>query len=141
MVKTHHPVIIIIWVLLALPAAVMWIVPQPKQNIWVTLAKTLQEDSLCMSMGSVNDPLSTCLVGIPLTAKDYLYAGKKANPVDTWDEWTKILPIHQRNPKNWTYWSPPRLCTVSNFIIGDQINIGHLEKLLKLRLEQSIGGM
>lgn len=64
----------------------MWIYSQPKQNIWVTLAKTLQQDSLCMSMGSVNDPLSTCLVRIPLTTNDYPYTGKKPNPVDAWDE-------------------------------------------------------
>lgn len=73
--------------------------PQPKQNIWVTLAKTLQQDSLCMPMGSVNIPLSTCLVGIPLTTNNYLYTGKKPNPVDTWDEWTRILPHAPEEPQ------------------------------------------
>lgn len=37
--------------------------PSAQQNIWVTLAKTLQQDSLCLSMGSVDNPLSMCLVG------------------------------------------------------------------------------
>lgn len=46
-----------------------------------------------MSMSSIDNPLSTCLVGISSTVGwvSYPYAGKKPNPVDMWDEWTKIL--------------------------------------------------
>ncbi|RMB88297.1 hypothetical protein DUI87_35336 [Hirundo rustica rustica] len=41
-----------------------WKMGQPPENVWVTLAKTLQQDNLCLSMGSVSSPLSLCLVGI-----------------------------------------------------------------------------
>lgn len=51
---------------LTFPSAGAWIVPQPSQNIWVTLAKTLQQDNLCLSVGSADNPLSTCLLGAPL---------------------------------------------------------------------------
>lgn len=53
------------WMLLTFPSAGAWIVPQPSQNIWVTLAKTLEQDNLCLSMDSVDNPLSMCLVGVP----------------------------------------------------------------------------
>ncbi|TRZ06579.1 hypothetical protein HGM15179_020527 [Zosterops borbonicus] len=85
-----------IWMLLTLLA---WIVPQPNHNIWVTLVKSLQQDNLCLSMGSVENPLSTCLVGVPLTASEYPYADKKLNPVDTWDEWTWSLPQTPEEPQ------------------------------------------
>ncbi|RMC02490.1 hypothetical protein DUI87_20884 [Hirundo rustica rustica] len=42
-----------------------WKIGQPPENVWVTLAKTLRQDNLCLSMGSVSSPLSSCLVGIP----------------------------------------------------------------------------
>ncbi|RMC12053.1 hypothetical protein DUI87_11186 [Hirundo rustica rustica] len=61
---------------------------KPNENIWVTLAKTLQQDNLCLSMGSIDNQLSTCLVGVPLAADEYSYTDKNPNPVDTWDEWT-----------------------------------------------------
>ncbi|RMB96096.1 hypothetical protein DUI87_27382 [Hirundo rustica rustica] len=42
-----------------------WKIGQPPENVWVTLAKTLRQDNLCLSMGSVSSPPSSCLVGIP----------------------------------------------------------------------------
>ncbi|RMB92983.1 hypothetical protein DUI87_30631 [Hirundo rustica rustica] len=42
-----------------------WKMGQPPENVWVTLAKTLRQDNLCLSMGSISSPLSSCLVGIP----------------------------------------------------------------------------
>ncbi|RMB88622.1 hypothetical protein DUI87_35010 [Hirundo rustica rustica] len=42
-----------------------WKMGQPPENVWVTLAKTLRQDNLCLSMGSVSSPLSSCLVGTP----------------------------------------------------------------------------
>lgn len=79
-------------VLLCIQAAVGWVVPQPTENVWVTLAKSLKQDNFCMAMGGAEDPLSTCLVGIPLSPNEYPYAGKKPTLVDTWDAWMKILP-------------------------------------------------
>lgn len=47
-------------------SAVAWIVPQPKKNIWMALAKTFRQDHLCLSAAAAADSLlSTCLVGIP----------------------------------------------------------------------------
>lgn len=69
------------------------------QNIWVILVKTLQQDSLCLYIGTVENLLSTCLVGIPLTANYYPYTGKKPNLVDTWDERTRILPHAPEEPQ------------------------------------------
>ncbi|XP_064558142.1 uncharacterized protein LOC135442355 isoform X2 [Zonotrichia leucophrys gambelii] len=48
-----------------------WIVPQPRQNIWVTLAEALQQENICLSTAAAKDPMSTCLVGIPLQAGEF----------------------------------------------------------------------
>lgn len=58
-------------VLVAIQVTSGWIVPQPNQNVWVILAKSLLQDNFCMAMGSMDDLLSTCLVGIPLSKNDY----------------------------------------------------------------------
>ncbi|RMB92639.1 hypothetical protein DUI87_30948 [Hirundo rustica rustica] len=71
----------------------------PNQNIWVILAKALQQDNLCLSMGSVDNLLSMCLVGVPLAANEYPYTDNKPNPVDTWDEWTRPLPQAPEEPQ------------------------------------------
>lgn len=76
-----------------------WLVAQPHKSIWVMLAKTLLEEDICSSMGSADNSLATCLVGIPLNPNDCLFAGKKLNPVDLWDEWMKILPRAPEDPQ------------------------------------------
>ncbi|XP_077637531.1 uncharacterized protein LOC144245910 [Lonchura striata] len=94
-------------ILLWLHVADGWVVPQPKENVWITLAKSLQQDNLCLAMGNVDNPLSTCLVGVPLVADDWPVSnsdllrttGRRPNPVDTWDEWTKILPNSKEEPQ------------------------------------------
>ncbi|XP_077641340.1 uncharacterized protein LOC144246713 [Lonchura striata] len=43
-----------------------WIVPQPKKNVWVTLAQALQQDHMCLSTASAENPMSTCLIGVPI---------------------------------------------------------------------------
>lgn len=58
------------WMLFTVPHAFSWIGPQSNRNIWVTLARILKEDNMGLSMGSLDNPLSTCLVGIPLIADD-----------------------------------------------------------------------
>lgn len=50
-------------------------------------------------MGSTQNPLSTCLVGIPLNPNEYPFTGKNPNPVDIWDEWTQILPYMPEEPQ------------------------------------------
>lgn len=48
-----------------------WIVPQPCKNVWVTLAHALQQDHLCLSTSAAENPMSTCLVGIPAKLGEY----------------------------------------------------------------------
>ncbi|XP_064265992.1 uncharacterized protein LOC135294539 [Passer domesticus] len=55
---------VITFSLLVLPS-MPWVVPQPRKNVWRTLADALGQDSLCLTTASAADPLSTCLVGIP----------------------------------------------------------------------------
>ncbi|XP_064261049.1 uncharacterized protein LOC135290975 [Passer domesticus] len=42
-----------------------WIVPQPRKNVWVTLAHALNQSHLCLSTPAAENPMSTCLVGVP----------------------------------------------------------------------------
>lgn len=53
------------------PSLDTWIVPQPRKNVWVTLAHALQQDHLCLSTSAAENPLSTCLVGIPAKLEEY----------------------------------------------------------------------
>ncbi|TRZ06853.1 hypothetical protein HGM15179_020254 [Zosterops borbonicus] len=48
-----------------------WIVPQPKVNIWTTLAKAIGQDHICLSSTAATDPMSTCLVGIPFKPEEF----------------------------------------------------------------------
>lgn len=48
------------------PSVGPWIVPQPKANVWKTLAQALGQEHICLNLASAEDPMSTCLVGIPL---------------------------------------------------------------------------
>lgn len=49
-----------------------WIVPQPKANVWVTLAKSMGQDHIRLSSVSTTDLMSTCLVGISLKTEEFL---------------------------------------------------------------------
>lgn len=82
--------LLVSWILLP-SEVVAWIVPQPKANVWVTLAKALQQDHMCLSMGSVNDPLSSCLVGILLGEDESPFSGQVPYPVATWVKWANAL--------------------------------------------------
>lgn len=86
-------------ILLAFLTMKAWILTQPQENVWVTLAKSLQQDNMCLSMGSAASPLASCLVGIPLGPNDYPFTEEKPNPVDAWDEWTGILLHAQEEPQ------------------------------------------
>ncbi|KAF4805030.1 hypothetical protein TURU_002544 [Turdus rufiventris] len=72
--KTYLPVnpvmnpIQVVFLLTLNSLAAAWIIPQPRQNIWVTLAETLQQ---CLSTAAAKNPMSTCLVGVPLKAGEY----------------------------------------------------------------------
>lgn len=55
------------------PSASPWIVPQPKANVWRTLAQAMGQDNICLDLGSAEDPMSSCLVGIPLPLFEFPY--------------------------------------------------------------------
>ncbi|RMC10113.1 hypothetical protein DUI87_12911 [Hirundo rustica rustica] len=48
-----------------------WIIPQPKANVWATLARSMGQDHICLAAASADDPLSTCLVGIPFKPEEF----------------------------------------------------------------------
>ncbi|XP_063249615.1 uncharacterized protein LOC134548648 [Prinia subflava] len=60
--------IIILASLLVLNQA--WIVPQPQENVWAVLAKSLGQDHICLSQTSASNPLASCLVGIPFKDRE-----------------------------------------------------------------------
>ncbi|TRZ06827.1 hypothetical protein HGM15179_020279 [Zosterops borbonicus] len=45
-----------------------WIVPQPKANVWRTLAKAMGQDHICLSQGSAEDLISSCLANLTSNA-------------------------------------------------------------------------
>ncbi|TRZ11486.1 hypothetical protein HGM15179_015617 [Zosterops borbonicus] len=54
-----------------LAGTVGWIVPQPKANVWRTLAMAMGQDHICLSQGSAQNPISSCLMGIPLKEDEF----------------------------------------------------------------------
>lgn len=71
------------------------------------LGHTSQDFTSVPVHGQRGNPLSMCLVGIPLVADDWPITnldllhttGKRPNPVDAWDEWTKTLPHAIEEPQ------------------------------------------
>lgn len=64
----------VIWLLLLaslITPTIGWIVPQPKANVWTTLAKSLRQDHNCLSLSSSTSPMLTCLVGIPFATGEF----------------------------------------------------------------------
>lgn len=89
--------ILVPWII---PPSTEWGIPQPRKNVWVTLANALQQDHMCLSMAAASDPLSTCLAGIPYTEYSKPKRGPPpANPLQQWDAWAKILPNAEREPQ------------------------------------------
>ncbi|XP_074389739.1 uncharacterized protein LOC141727276 [Zonotrichia albicollis] len=54
-----------------LPPAEPWVIPQPKINVWRALAQSLGQDSICLDTGAAEDPMSSCLVGIPFSPGEF----------------------------------------------------------------------
>lgn len=57
---------------------------QLPENVWVTLDKSLWQKNLCLCVGSVNSPLSSCLVEIPFKIHEptppHPFSGKWPTP-------------------------------------------------------------
>lgn len=47
-----------------------WIVPQPKANVRRTLAQAMGQDHICLSQASAQNPMLSCLVGIPFKEEE-----------------------------------------------------------------------
>lgn len=57
--------------LFCIPQGEPWIIPQPRSNVWALLTKSLGQDHICLSTSTPDNPMSTCLVGIPLNSSEY----------------------------------------------------------------------
>ncbi|XP_048151952.1 uncharacterized protein LOC125322343 [Corvus hawaiiensis] len=62
--------LVIILQLLPWPVS-LWIVPQPAANVWSVLARTMGQDHICLSTAAAQNPMATCLVGIPLEREEF----------------------------------------------------------------------
>lgn len=88
-----------------LPGASPWLIQQPKENVQVTLAKALKQDSLCLQMGSASDPMSTCLVVFPWGPKRLKTIKRGPDPTRKWDltrdwdGWMQSLPHANTEPQ------------------------------------------
>lgn len=86
-----------------------WLVPQPKENVWITLAKSLEQESFCLNTGAVGDPMLLCLVGIPWDIHEFLgvrrkgpYPSRHLTPWDLshgWEGWMQSLPHAPTEPQ------------------------------------------
>ncbi|XP_072778618.1 uncharacterized protein [Taeniopygia guttata] len=95
----------------------VWIVSQPKKNVWVTLAQALKQDHMCLSTASAENPMSTCLVGVPSKGDEFPIGlvrlqkqvnenkipgvGKipVQNPLILWQKWILDLPSAEGEPQ------------------------------------------
>ncbi|XP_074713454.1 syncytin-2-like [Strix uralensis] len=83
-----------------------WVVPQPKQNIWVTLANMTHQETLCLSTANPENPFSTCLVGVPVdtwpipqTLQAFSLCNSSKNCTDNWDGVYSHLPQVTQEPQ------------------------------------------
>lgn len=110
---------ILAWSLLLLMPHLLkvWIVPQPRQNVWVISACALQHDHLCLSMASADDRVSTCLGGMPFSIDQFPSELRAlmnninqnpplvcrrcvhiTNPLVLWRKWSSNLPELDKKP-------------------------------------------
>ncbi|XP_054370412.1 uncharacterized protein LOC129046651 [Molothrus ater] len=82
-----------------------WAPPQPKTNIWVTLANLTKQETICLSLSSPGNPFTTCLVGLPADpwpCPSHVPTCKVSNArtsVDNWDQWISHFPIAPQEPQ------------------------------------------
>lgn len=70
-----------------IPALHPWLVPQPAENVWVTLAKSLQQENFCLNTGVAGDPMKSCLVGLPWDIHQFRAVREPVISIDSpyWD--------------------------------------------------------
>ncbi|KAL9821810.1 uncharacterized protein GJ701_016764 [Geothlypis trichas] len=82
------------------------LIPPTGNNIWTSLARSLGQDHICLHAESATDPLSSCLVGIPVSPQDYppplsFLTQIKDQNQDATEAWRKpinLLPFSPEEP-------------------------------------------
>nr|XP_041569884.1 uncharacterized protein LOC121469240 [Taeniopygia guttata] len=80
-----------------------WIIPQPPTNVWVTLAKALNQDHLCLSTSSAANPFLSCLVGIPYPLDHLPFNFPNTVPTPR-NRSTKFQSVQLKVPHEWRVW-------------------------------------
>lgn len=111
-----------------------WLIPQPREYVWVTLPHALRQDHLCLSTAATDDPLLTCLVKIPFQPSEFppslidvqrkrnalgapywvFYRGGSTyklqlpatKPLTLWSDWVEHLPKLDKEPQEFKIWDP-----------------------------------
>ena len=90
--------------------------PWDSKNVWVTLAKAINQTSFCVSLALPEQPFHTCFVGVPLKNSAVVLQGVNSSRsatrnracnttesggrlcstteqcVENWDKWKDLLP-------------------------------------------------
>ncbi|XP_037985884.1 uncharacterized protein LOC119698248 [Motacilla alba alba] len=82
-----------------------WAPPQPKTDIWVTMANLTNQEAICLSLSSPGNPFTTCLVGVP--ADPWPCPSRIATcrtsdarfSIDNWDQWISHFPTAPQEPQ------------------------------------------
>ncbi|OWK64084.1 Endogenous retrovirus group K member 8 Pol protein [Lonchura striata] len=114
-----------------------WIVPQPPANVWTTLAKSLNQDHLCLSTSSAANPFLSCLVGIPYPLKSFPFTlppNASAPPTksrasiffthtmkkpELWRKWVGALPLIEKDPEELELLGSSLAYTCIHFFVSD----------------------
>lgn len=73
-------------------------------NMWTTLARSLGQDHICLHAEAATDPLSSCLVGIPVPPRDFpspldlLTNSKDHDYTEAWRNSINLLPFSPEEP-------------------------------------------
>ncbi|XP_036234765.1 uncharacterized protein LOC118684147 [Molothrus ater] len=106
--QTHLVATYLLWATLTTSCSA-WTLPQPKPNVWRTLAEALGQDHLCLNTAAAEDPMASCLVGIPLPPSqlpspfNYIYSFRTTpkSPTAFWNAWRdhlRLQPTLEVNP-------------------------------------------
>ena len=81
-----------------------WMIQQPKQNVWVTLANITHQEAICLSVATPESPFSTCLVCLPLdtwpdSMPEFSLCNNPQSCVGNWDGAYAHLPQVMQEPQ------------------------------------------
>ena len=89
-----------LWVLALLSVCSTALVPNvfdPRENIWVTLARSLNTTSFCASLATPDSPFVTCLIGVPLSNATFLTFTQSVAELRQQHNITRKLPFKWRD--------------------------------------------